>query len=27
MQLQGGVKVFPELSNNNCHHGSHIPEV
>ena len=22
--MQGGVKVFPELSNNNCHHGSHV---
>ena len=24
---QGVVKVFPELSNKNCDHGSHIPEV
>ena len=25
--MQGVVKVFLELSNKNCDHGSHIPEV
>jgi len=25
--VQGVVKVFLELSNKNCDHGSHIPEV
>ena len=25
--IQGVVKVFLELSNKNCDHGSHIPEV